>query len=173
MLPVDLSDLDSIDALLDVMQARGLAFDVVIANAELRLRSVFLPELIQYSLFVDAGEVWNRSATSSVRPPVQLKVTPGVGVRVFTPIGPVRMDIGYNPYQAPQGPAFFSAQQRLQGGSVERALYCTSPGNQLAVTPGTALPVQVAGACPSTFQPARRTTFLSRLTFNFSIGQAF
>lgn len=146
--------------------------NVVIANAELRLRSVFLPELIQYSLFVDAGEVWNRSA-STVRPPVQLKVTPGVGVRVFTPIGPVRMDIGYNPYQAPQGPAFFSAQQRLSSGAVERALYCTSPGNQLAVTPGGALPVQAAGACPSTFQPARRATFLSRLTFNFSIGQAF
>lgn len=35
MLPVDLSDLDSIDALLDVIQARGLAFDVVIANAAL------------------------------------------------------------------------------------------------------------------------------------------
>ncbi|HEX4931624.1 MAG TPA: BamA/TamA family outer membrane protein [Gemmatimonadaceae bacterium] len=147
--------------------------NVVIANAELRLRSVFLPELIQYALFVDAGEVWNRSATSSARPPVQLKVTPGVGVRAFTPIGPVRMDIGYNPYQAPQGPAFFSAQARLPGGAVERALYCTSPGNLLPVTPGSALPVQATGGCGSTFQPARRTTFLSRLTFNFSIGQAF
>lgn len=35
MLPVDLADLDSIDALLDTMQARGLVFDVVIANAAL------------------------------------------------------------------------------------------------------------------------------------------
>jgi outer membrane protein assembly factor BamA len=153
--------------------------NVVIANAELRLRSVFLPELIQYSIFVDAGEVWNRNGSTASQSTIQVKVTPGVGVRVFTPIGPVRVDIGYNPYQAPSGPAFFSAQQRV-GGEVERALYCTSPGNRLAVTPGltlpggtSALPVQAAGACPATFQPPRRATFLSRLTFNFSIGQAF
>lgn len=154
--------------------------NVVIANAELRLRSVFLPDLIQYALFVDAGEVWNRSSTDETQPPVRIKVTPGVGVRVFTPIGPVRVDIGYNPYQSPTGPAFFSATRRVGEDVLERALYCTSPGNRLPVVPGeplpgggTALPVQGRGACPSTFQPPRRVTFGSRLTFNFSIGQAF
>lgn len=153
--------------------------NVVIANAELRLRSVFLPEIIQYALFVDAGEVWNRGGASASQPAVRIKITPGVGVRVFTPIGPVRVDIGYNPYQAPSGPAFFSASQRT-GDAVERALYCVSPGNTLPVVPGeslpgggTALPVQARGVCPSTFQPPRRMTFGSRLTFNFSIGQAF
>ncbi len=153
--------------------------NVVIANAELRLRSVFLPELIQYALFVDAGEVWNRGGNTASQTQVRIKITPGVGVRVFTPIGPVRVDIGYNPYQAPSGPAFYSASQRV-GDAVERALYCVSPDNVLPVVPGearpgggTALPVQARGACPSTFQPARRTSFGSRLTFNFSIGQAF
>jgi hypothetical protein len=29
------------------------------------------------------------------------------------------------------------------------------------------------GDCPATYAPARRTTFLSRLTWHFSIGQAF
>lgn len=154
--------------------------NVVIANAELRLRSVFLPDLIQYAVFVDAGEIWNRSSTDETQPPVRIKVTPGVGVRVFTPIGPVRVDIGYNPYQSPTGPAFFSATRRVGEDVLERALYCTSPGNRLPVVPGvalpgggTALPVQGRGACPSTFQPPRRVTFGSRLTFNFSIGQAF
>ena len=149
--------------------------NVAIANAELRLRSGFLPDLIQYAIFVDAGEVWNRGGNSATQTKVQMKVTPGVGVRVYTPIGPVRVDIGYNPYQAPAGPAFFSATQRI-GDTVERSLYCVSPGNTLAVLPGeteTVLPVQARGACPSTFQPQRRTSFTSRLTFNFSIGQAF
>lgn len=153
--------------------------NVVIANAELRLRSAFLPELIQYALFVDAGEVWNRGGNTASQTQVRIKVTPGVGVRVFTPIGPVRVDIGYNPYRAPSGPAFYSASQRV-GDIVERALYCVSPENALPVVPGgalpeggTALPVQARGACVATFQPPRRTTFGSRLTFNFSIGQAF
>jgi outer membrane protein assembly factor BamA len=154
--------------------------NVVIANAELRLRSVFLPDVIQYALFVDAGEVWNRSSTDESQPPVRIKVTPGVGVRVFTPIGPVRVDIGYNPYQSPRGPAFYSATRRAGEDVLERALYCTSPGNRLPVVPGEplpggdiALPVQARGPCPSAFQPPRRVTFGSRLTFNFSIGQAF
>lgn len=153
--------------------------NVAIANAELRLRSGFLPELIQYALFVDAGEVWNRSGNSASQTQVRIKVTPGVGVRIFTPIGPVRVDIGYNPYQAPSGPAFYSASQRV-GDAVERALYCVSPANTLPVVPGEplpgggfALPVQARGQCPPTFQPPRRTSFGSRLTFNFSIGQAF
>ncbi|MEO6444922.1 MAG: BamA/TamA family outer membrane protein [Gemmatimonadaceae bacterium] len=154
--------------------------NVVIANAELRLRSVVLPDLIQYSVFVDAGEVWNRGGGNTVRQaPVRLKVTPGVGVRVFTPIGPVRVDIGYNPYQAPKGPAYFNDSSRLQD-IVIRPLYCVSPGNTLPVTPGgigpgggTLPPLQAQGECPASFQPPRRTTFVSRLTFNFSIGQAF
>ncbi len=151
--------------------------NVAIANAELRLRSVFLPDLIQYALFVDAGEVWNRSRNSASQTPIKIKVTPGMGVRVYTPIGPVRVDIGYNPYQSLSGPAFFSATQRNANGDVvESALYCVSPGNTLPVRAGeteTSLLVQALGSCPATFQPARRSSFLSRLTFNFSIGQAF
>ena len=151
--------------------------NVGIANAELRLRSVFLPDLIQYAFFVDAGEVWNRSGNTSSQTQIKVKVTPGLGVRVYTPIGPVRVDIGYNPYQSPSGPAFFSATQRdANGDVVESALYCVSPGNTLAVRPGetaTSLPVQASGSCPPTFLPARRSSFGSRLTFNFSIGQAF
>ena len=153
--------------------------NVIIANAELRVRSVFLPDLIQYSIFVDAGEVWNRRGGNTGRQaPVQLKVTPGVGVRVFTPIGPVRIDVGYNPYQAPKGPAYFNDSARLQD-IVVRPLYCVSPGNTLPVTPGGVTsggaklpPEQASGECPASFQP-RRLSFLSRLTLAFSIGQAF
>ena len=38
---------------------------------------------------------------------------------------------------------------------------------------GQVVYVQDAGACPGTFQPDRGDGFLRRLTFNFSLGQAF
>ena len=39
---------------------------LVVANVELRLRSPVLPELLQLTLFTDAGEVWNRGSTAAL-----------------------------------------------------------------------------------------------------------
>ena len=147
--------------------------NVVVGNVELRVRSFFLPELVQYALFADAGELWNRGGRESGGGFQSLKVTPGVGLRVFTAIGPVRVDVGYNPYDRPAGPAYFNT--RSSGSENElRPVYCVSPDNRLPV-PAIAIgvPVQQAGTCPATFDPAPRRGFFNRLTFNFSIGQAF
>lgn len=148
--------------------------NVIVANAELRMRSFFLPNLVQYAIFADAGDVWNRGNRESGGGFDGLKVTPGVGARVFTAIGPVRVDIGYNPYDRPRGPAYFNTEFR--GQNVDRPVYCVSPGNELAV-PRTGdageVPRQAAGACTASYAPPRRGSFLQRLTFNFSIGQAF
>jgi outer membrane protein insertion porin family/translocation and assembly module TamA len=97
-------------------------------------------------------------------------VTPGVGVRVYTPVGPVRLDVGYNPYNRPEGAAF------VLGGTAggEQPLYCVSPGNRLPVTDRQGLPpIQAEGTCPATFSPPRGRSFLRRLTFQLAIGQAF
>ncbi len=147
--------------------------NVVVGNAELRVRSFFLPELVQYAIFADAGEVWNRGSTESGGGFQSLKVTPGMGLRIFTAIGPVRVDVGYNPYDRPLGPAYFNT--RGTGNQNEkRPVYCVSPGNLLPVDRVTSgVPTQAAGACPATFDPGRRDSFFKRLTFNFSIGQAF
>jgi outer membrane protein insertion porin family/translocation and assembly module TamA len=154
--------------------------NMVVANAELRQPLPFYPNLGQYALFVDAGEVWTRrrNGTGGFD---KLKVTPGVGVRIYTLVGPVRVDVGYNPYVRLPGQAFFTptgnfaldADHPLQ-------LICVSPGNELVVTPSSPAnqgldfpPQQEEGACPVTYIPKRRTNFLQRLTFQFSIGQAF
>lgn len=63
---------------------------LLVANAELRLR-LYGPE-VQGVLFVDAGQVW--TDYQSLRP-ADLAVTPGFGVRYFSPIGPIRVDVGY------------------------------------------------------------------------------
>jgi hypothetical protein len=35
-----------------------------------------------------------------------IRVTPGAGIRLNTPLGPARLDIAYNPYRLQAGPLF-------------------------------------------------------------------
>lgn len=149
---------------------------LIVANVELRLRSPVLPELLQLTLFTDAGEVWNRGSSAALSG-VKLKVTPGVQVTAFSPVGPVRAAIGYNPYRRPAGPLYFEATD--SGGE----LLCVSPGNQLPThfNPGTQPGSQIITqdpatstlSCPASFEPPKENSFRSRLTFSFAIGQAF
>jgi outer membrane protein insertion porin family/translocation and assembly module TamA len=140
----------------------------VVANVELRLRSPFLPDLLQFAIFTDAGDVWNRGR-DSVFQNFKLKVTPGVQVAALTPIGPVRVVVGYNPYRRPAGPLYYENTAAAGG-----ALPCVSPGNDLPVTEtadGTL--VQAEGRCSATYRPAPNRSFRSRLTLSLAIGQAF
>ncbi len=150
---------------------------LLVGNLELRLRSPVLPQLLQFTIFTDAGEVWNRGGGAQVKA-VKLKITPGVQVTAFSPVGPVRVAVGYNPYQRPKGPLYYEATN--QGG----ALLCVSPNNDLpthfsqpdpqtgAVTVTQEIPPGIP-PCRATFQPAKDNRFRSKLTFSFAIGQAF
>ena len=152
---------------------------LIVANFELRFRSFFLPELIQYTAFADAGDVWQRGTNLGGRSHTGtslflngLRWTPGVGIRVFTPVGPFQANVGYNPYPRPAGAIFYDAPPNAQGFA---PLYCVSPGNRV---PAVKLPSgeyeQVSGGtCPATFTPSQSRTFFSRLTFTFSIGPDF
>jgi outer membrane protein insertion porin family/translocation and assembly module TamA len=147
---------------------------LLVGNVELRLRSPFLPEVLQLTMFTDAGEVWNRG-TPQVSG-VKLKVTPGIQVTAFSPVGPVRLAVGYNPYRRPKGPIYYEATELA-----DAPLLCVSPlndlpthfeydplGNITKITQETR-----AGGCPSSYQPAKDNRFRSKLTFSFAIGQAF
>jgi outer membrane protein insertion porin family/translocation and assembly module TamA len=147
---------------------------LLVGNVELRLRSPFLPELLQFTIFTDAGEVWNRGAQVNS---VKLKVTPGIQVTAFSPVGPVRVAIGYNPYQRPRGPLYFEGT-----GFAGAPLLCVSPNNDIpthfsAPDPKTGLRTVTqetpSTGCPATFQPAKQSGLRSKLTFSFAIGQAF
>lgn len=150
--------------------------NLVVANAELRLRSVLFPDLIEWALFADAGQVWNRGRQGTGIAFRDVKVTPGVGMRIFSFVGPIRVDVGYNPYARPAGPAYFNPPPSASAPGEVLRLICVSPGNTLRVRPGNngraPQPVD-EGDCPATYVPAVRKGFLSRLTFNFSIGQPF
>lgn len=135
---------------------------MLVANAEYRRGFRFWAEEMQVVTFVDAGALWETS--SSRFRFTDLRFTPGVGLRVVTPLGPFRMDVGYRPYEA----------------TIGRALYITPAGNGadplfLCASPRTDPDANYRDviSCPSTFRPREGRTFLSRLVFHFGLGQAF
>jgi outer membrane protein insertion porin family/translocation and assembly module TamA len=145
--------------------------NVVVGNVELRVRSFAFPELMQMAFFVDAGQVWNRGRAGTGVNFGQIRFTPGMGLRIFSPVGPIRVDIGYNPYQRPAGPAYVTPSLEASG-----ALICVSPGNTLRVRkaePGIPARQVDEGDCPASYAPRRGESFWNRLTFQFSIGQPF
>jgi outer membrane protein assembly complex protein YaeT len=69
-------------------------------NVELRIPTGLWPRL-RLALFIDAGSVWVRAPAANA--PFRLRITPGVGLRLNTPLGPARLDVAYNPYEFPPG----------------------------------------------------------------------
>lgn len=124
----------------DFVPAGGTA--VVVANAELRFPSPVLSQRLRLAVFADAGavdtvQIWNLS-------PGDLKVTPGVGVRLQTPVGPIRVDVAYNPYAATRGPLFIPNETDVE--ELVRVSRRYTP---------------------------KRPAFFQRLRFHLAVGQAF
>jgi outer membrane protein insertion porin family len=77
-----------------------------VTSAELRFPTPFLPDRLRVGLFVDAGQVWERR--TELISLGTLRVTPGLGLRYATPLGPVRLDAAYNGYANEPGPLYLS-----------------------------------------------------------------
>ena len=115
---------------------------IALANLELRLPSPVWASRLRLAVFVDAGELWEQTENSGLVPG-GLRITPGIGLRIATPLGPMRFDVAYNDYPGQPG--------------------------RLYVINGTGLdlvPAPYPGA-------PRGDTFLKRLKLHFSVGQAF
>jgi len=171
------------DSLVAVLKADAQPFrkvptggnSLIVLNAEVRLRDPFFPDAIEYVPFVDAGQVWVRSAGTpglNVKP---LSVTPGLGIAYFSPIGPIQFNMGYNPQANPAGPAYFAPQVDSPGFGSGAPLVCVTP-------PGTPpVPFRVVNgklqqntaSCPAAYSPRRSAIFWNRLTKTLSIGTSF
>jgi outer membrane protein insertion porin family len=167
---------------------------LVVGNLEYRMRSPVAPNYLQLVVFGDVGQVWNRGEEVDGRR-VNLdfdnfRFTPGGGFRVATPIGAIRVDVGYNRNQLPPGAVYHSRTEvgTAQDGSGDEenipSFFCVSPGNGAAVTTQTVIVRNRAftvrrqsdedvSGCPVTYRPAPPGKFWNRLTLNLSIGQAF
>jgi outer membrane protein assembly factor BamA len=142
---------------------------LVVGNLDVRFRSPVYPELLQFTLFSDVGQVWERGK-SQLRLKT-LRWTPGIALRYFSPVGPIQANVGYNPYPALNGPAFVAGQGSFA------PLYCVSPGNRIpARFVGAGLDrrlVQDEATCPASFVPTQSNRFFSKLNFTLSIGPDF
>jgi hypothetical protein len=148
---------------------------VAVGNVELRVRSPFLPTLLQWTFFADFGQVWSRGGSDASLRNSTLRTTPGIGARIFSPIGVIRLDFGYNDYAPRAGAAYFNDLPRAG----KQALLCVSPGNGIVAREetdpdGTTRVVQDAyGQCRGSYAPSRNRGAFGPFTFFFAIGQAF
>jgi outer membrane protein insertion porin family/translocation and assembly module TamA len=141
---------------------------LAVGMLEARIRSPFLPTLLEWALFIDGGAVWNVGKADESIGFNSLRWTPGFGVRVHTGFGALRLDIAYNPYRPPIGAAYYDAPVASGG-----ALYCVSPTNTLPVTVVGSSVQQAAGACPASFQPPLQSAWYRRFAFVLTLGEAF
>jgi outer membrane protein assembly factor BamA len=75
---------------------------LAVTSAELRMPSPVLRRLLRMAVFVDAGAVGSGSLWDISFG--EWRVTPGAGVRLQTPVGPVRIDVAINPYDPVTAP---------------------------------------------------------------------
>ena len=135
---------------------------LVVTNFEYRIPNPFAPRLVQHVLFADGGAVWNRGVGA-----FNMRWTPGTSVRVITPVGPVQVNVAYNPYARPAGPVYYDFPLDPTGNA---PLVCVYPESGLPAAGSGAVPTAV---CPSLYRPPRPKTLFGRLTLTFSIGPEF
>ena len=128
--------------------------------------------------FVDAGQVWNDRLDLG-----DLAWTPGFGLRYFSPIGPIRIDFGYNPTGAERLPVRATAVEVCFDEGTDpdgdRILIPLAPC--VAPDPGVYYPPDRLGNTNELVDLAaidwdprgRWTNLLDRVQIHFSIGQAF
>jgi outer membrane protein assembly factor BamA len=78
---------------------------LLVANLELRFPSPVFRDRLRLAVFVDGGSVWQRQGTGPGSR-IAFRITPGVGFRFITPLGPVRVDAAYNGQALIPGPLY-------------------------------------------------------------------
>jgi outer membrane protein insertion porin family/translocation and assembly module TamA len=144
-----------------------------VVNTELRIRDPFIPELLEYVPFIDAGQVWTREPGSKQLNTQRAEITPGLGIRVLSPVGPIQLNVGYNPSKPRPGPAYFAAPVDPISG--QAPLLCVTAFGEPPI-PNKIVNGQIepsTAICPATFVPSRSPNFFSRLTLTLSIGTGF
>ena len=142
----------------------------VLAEASLELRFPLLVSSLQGVGFVDVGQVW--ADRSEVRLD-GLEISPGVGIRYLSPIGPIRVDVGYRSRGAELLPVATQGLRPYVEGRDDPQARLAVPwaGGGTEVLDWIATDEVAFLSQGATYGGSNR--FLSRLQLHFSIGQAF
>ena len=136
-------------------------------EASLEYRFPITPEAFEGVGFLDVGQVWAEGQTLDLG---DLEWAPGVGVRYYSPIGPIRLDLGYS-----------SSREESLVVITSQVRPCEFPGAGPSCIPR----VRGAQTGPGFLQVGELAalqpdvvfdqggSFLRRLQLHFSIGQAF
>lgn len=135
---------------------------MLVGNLEWRRSFRVISSQAQFVAFLDAGTLWESRGQAFHMG--DLRTTPGLGVRVITPLGPFRVDVGYRPYAALAGRALYFGPA---GSDFAGDILCASPRTQAGADYSDPL------TCPATYRPPETRSLLSRLVFHFGLGQAF
>ncbi|HSJ14562.1 MAG TPA: BamA/TamA family outer membrane protein [Longimicrobiales bacterium] len=133
----------------------------VLIEGNVEVRVPLLLERLRGALFLDFGQVWRTPGEVRLR---EIAWSPGIGVRYFSPIGPIRIDLGYNAQGA----------ERL---SVLTTEVCDASQDPCGpIEPGQSYNT-LANRTTLRLQPQVLwdpfDSFTDRLQIHFSIGQAF
>jgi outer membrane protein assembly factor BamA len=82
---------------------------VAVGNVEARFPLRVLGIALFAAAFVDAGVITERKDISLD----ELRITPGVGLRMPSLLGPIRLDVGFNPYRSRAGPLYTQSGNAL------------------------------------------------------------
>jgi len=129
-------------AYLDVRSSPAGSNAMIMGNVEARLPTGLWTGRVILAAYVDAAKLWQEIGTSFI--PGDLQVTPGLGILVTTPLGPMRVDGAYNGYGTQPGPLYVT---NLATGELELQ--------------------------PQQYAHPPSGTFLSRIQWHFSVGLAF
>ena len=150
---------------------------LIVANAEVRFRDPFFPDLLQWTVFTDAGNVWERS-NKALRSQ-SFRITPGIGLSVLTFLGPIGVTAGYNDKTQPAAQLYYNdvypvKDQPIADAKVSNGTVCLQPSAVSTIHLRNGKWVQNQGECAaSNFRPAKRERLADKIVLLFSIGQAF
>ena len=131
---------------------------MMVLNFEYRIRGPFFGNRLQTIVFADAGKLWTRGLDQAAQP---FKWTPGVAFRVFSPFGPIQVNIAYNNYRQPFGAVFYDPG--ISGSSVA-PLVCVS--NKTSTLSGDCQPTYSPPLAAATIRSP--FTLLRRLKFSIA-----
>lgn len=127
--------------------------------------------------FIDAGQVWNDELD-----PATIAWSPGLGLRYFSPIGPIRVDVGYNtsgaellPVRATGVVVCFAEDGPDADDDLDEITPCVDPDPGTYYRPELLENTnELVDLAPVNWDPrGDRTNIFDRIQIHFSIGQAF
>lgn len=143
-------------------------------EGNIEVRFPVFREKVRGAAFLDFGQVWRTPHDVSLR---TVAWTPGLGIRYFSAVGPIRIDIGYNGGGAEGVTVFTTEVQARTADGTEPIQEGKVYSYQQLENLKTLRPLNEVSWNPYRhWDPATgtwHTSFTDRLQLHFSIGQAF